>query len=71
MTLGVDPAVERACRHVAAVLVSGLVAFTLGMWILRGTLLPDFAVASLAAVAVLALGERITAALGGPASGSN
>lgn len=53
MIPGIDENFDRVCRHLAAVVVSALVAFTFGMWLLRDTVLPQcFAASALCAIAL-------------------
>lgn len=53
MIPGIDENFDRACRHVALVVVTVLVSFTLGMWVMRDTVLPSFFLASTLSVVVL------------------
>lgn len=60
MIPGVDENFDRVCRQMAVVVVTVLVSFTFGMWILRGTVMPQFFLASGLCAAALAVDAVVT-----------
>lgn len=52
----IDEEVERACRNIAAVIVSMLTAYTFGMWAKTGDLDAGFLIGTVASWGVLVYG---------------